>query len=174
MEIFLVFLLITAFAMLRLEFSMAIISPQIVDTKGEKMSRRLVLLALTVFFPALLIAGGNRESKSDEFLIGVERMERLMTTIQPVILDVRDAASYAQGHVPGAVHVTLADLDQKAPEIAALGRTIITYCACPAEESSLAAAFKLREFGAEVLVLQGGIRAWVRERKPVVTGSRPT
>ena len=63
--------------------------------------------------------------------------------------------------------------DRMAPEIAELGRTIITYCACPAEESSLAAAFKLQEFGAEVLVLQGGIRAWIRERKPIVTGPQP-
>ena len=138
------------------------------------MIRRLVLIVFAVLLPTMLFAGGNKESKSEEFLIDVERMERLMTTIQPVVLDIRDAASYAQGHIPGAVQVTLADLDRAAPEIAALGRPIITYCACPAEESSLAAAFKLREFGVEVLVLQGGIRAWLRERKPVVTGSQPT
>ncbi len=138
------------------------------------MSRRMVLFLLTALLPAMLFAGGNRESKPDEFLIDVERMERLMSTIQPVVLDIRDGASYAQGHIPGAVLMTLADLDRMAPEIAALGRTVITYCACPAEESSLAAAFKLREHGAEVLVLQGGIRAWLRERRPVVTGSQPT
>jgi 3-mercaptopyruvate sulfurtransferase SseA len=46
-----------------------------------------------------------------------------------VILDVRDAASYAAGHIPGAMLVPLEALAKRAPELKASKKPIVTYCA---------------------------------------------
>jgi len=48
---------------------------------------------------------------------------------QVLILDVRDAGSYADGHIPGAILVPLADIAKKAPELKASKKRIVTYCA---------------------------------------------
>ena len=44
-----------------------------------------------------------------------------------VLLDVRDAAAYAEGHIPGAVSLPLADLPARAAELDR-GRSYVTYC----------------------------------------------
>jgi rhodanese-related sulfurtransferase len=46
-----------------------------------------------------------------------------------LIVDVRDASSYADGHIPGAILVPLADIQKKAPELKASGKPIVAYCA---------------------------------------------
>lgn len=136
------------------------------------MNRLLISLMLLVSFSVVLSAGGTREP--DSLLISTKRLETMMTDQRPVILDVRDASSYAAGHIPGALLMLPDDIDRIGSEYVATGRPIVTYCACPAEESSLAAAIRLRDLGAtKVFVLQGGIRAWVREGRSTVTGSHP-
>jgi hypothetical protein len=44
-----------------------------------------------------------------------------------VFLDVRDADSYASGHIPGALNIPLADLAARSGELSA-SKWIITYC----------------------------------------------
>jgi 3-mercaptopyruvate sulfurtransferase SseA len=44
-----------------------------------------------------------------------------------VLLDVRDAASYAAGHIPGALNLPLAELPERAAELDR-GRAYVTYC----------------------------------------------
>jgi rhodanese-related sulfurtransferase len=44
-----------------------------------------------------------------------------------VLLDVRDAASYAAGHIPGALNLPLAELDERAGALAREAQ-YVTYC----------------------------------------------
>ncbi len=46
---------------------------------------------------------------------------------QALFVDVRDAASYQQGHVPGAINIPLNDLDSRLSELSPT-QWIITYC----------------------------------------------
>ena len=46
-----------------------------------------------------------------------------------VVVDVRDAESYAEGHIPGALSVPLENLQQHLPKLKALKKPIVTYCA---------------------------------------------
>jgi predicted sulfurtransferase len=48
---------------------------------------------------------------------------------QVLIIDVRDAGSYADGHIPGAILVPLADIAKKAPGLKASKKPIVAYCA---------------------------------------------
>jgi rhodanese-related sulfurtransferase len=47
-------------------------------------------------------------------------------------------------------------------------REIVTYCACPADESSISAAQTLQDAGfTRVRVLQGGWTEWLKVKGPV-------
>ena len=81
-------------------------------------------------------------------------------------VDVRSAASFAEGHISGAVGLPLADLIAGTADMSWLRRTadarlVVTYCACPTEASSLRAADLLRAGGIEARALVGGYDAWV-------------
>jgi rhodanese-related sulfurtransferase len=48
---------------------------------------------------------------------------------QVVIVDTRDAGSYADGHIPGAVLIPLDELQKKAPGLRGAKKPIVAYCA---------------------------------------------
>lgn len=48
---------------------------------------------------------------------------------QVVVVDVRDAASYRAGHIPGARSVPLDELASHVTELTTAGKPIVTYCA---------------------------------------------
>ena len=86
-----------------------------------------------------------------------------------VLLDSRSAASWAQGHVPGAVHLP-------GPEIAAraaveLDRSVpvVTYCWGPGCNGATRAALALAGLGFRVREMIGGFEYWAREGLPVAT-----
>lgn len=88
-------------------------------------------------------------------------------------VDVRGEAAYRAGHIPGAMHVPLASTAASAEAIRtrAAGRTIVTYCSCPAEQTSAEAAAVLLEQGVGPAgALVGGYVQWVRDGGPVEAG----
>ena len=82
----------------------------------------LVILALTA-------AGAAR---ADDFaLIGSQALaERLEITDSPLlVLDVRSAAEFAEGHIPGAVNVPHDALGERIAELGAVdAKDIVVYC----------------------------------------------
>jgi 3-mercaptopyruvate sulfurtransferase SseA len=60
--------------------------------------------------------------------IGLEKAAALRASGGAVIVDVRDAGSYAGGHIQGAVNVPLVELTQRLGELPR-DKPIITYCA---------------------------------------------
>ena len=139
------------------------------------MRRSAAIITILLTVGAAAYAGGNREKGDAALLIDISQLERMMSTEQPLLLDIRDDASYRQGHIPGAELLPLSDVQRLGPQIISMDRPIVTYCSCPAEESSLSAALALRDLGAtRVYVLEGGYPAWSRERKPIIKGSSPS
>jgi rhodanese-related sulfurtransferase len=80
-----------------------------------------------------------------------------------VLLDVRSAAEYASGHVPGALHVDLGRLSEavRAGELDVhRGARLATVCETGVR-SAQAAVRLARVFGfADVANVRGGTRAW--------------
>jgi rhodanese-related sulfurtransferase len=46
-----------------------------------------------------------------------------------IAIDTRDAESYVEGHIPGALLVPVADVQTHARELKAAGKPIVAYCA---------------------------------------------
>jgi rhodanese-related sulfurtransferase len=108
-------------------------------------------------------------------MISAEELKTKMSSNQPVtIIDVRSSEGYANSSttVKGALHFKVRKLKAR------LGyspfkdlpkdREIVTYCACPKDQSSIAAAQILQAGGFKrVRVLQGGWQEWLKANGPV-------
>ena len=108
-------------------------------------------------------------------MISAEELKAKVAGNHPVtIIDVRSSEGYAASSttVKGAIHFKLRKLKSRLfyPPLKDLpkDREIVTYCACPKDESSIAAAQILQASGFKrVRVLQGGWQEWLRANGPV-------
>lgn len=89
----------------------------------------------------------------------------------PTVLDVRNAASWAQGRIPGAVHVPTAELVARATVVAPdREAAVVVYCWGPGCNGSTRAALALAQMGyTNVRELIGGFEYWAREGLAVVS-----
>ena len=93
-----------------------------------------------------------------------------------VILDVRDAASYAAGHIKGAVNIhydPTGDPMNRQMMLMALpmDRLVVAYCDCTDDGNSGAVVDELLQLGYDldkVSVLSGGSLKWVEVKYPMV------
>ena len=107
--------------------------------------------------------------------ITAEELKAKVAGNQPVtIIDVRSSQGYAASTttIKGAIHFKLRKLKSRiayAPlKDLPKDREIVTYCACPRDESSITAAQILQASGFKrVRVLQGGWNEWLRANGPV-------
>jgi rhodanese-related sulfurtransferase len=89
-----------------------------------------------------------------------------------LVIDVRDADSYLASHIAGAIHIPVSYLEGEIPYLPP-DQAIVTYCTCPAEESSGAAAQILRSKGFTASALLGGFKPWLTAGLPVREGKEP-
>ena len=80
-----------------------------------------------------------------------------------VLLDVRSAALYAQGHVPGAVHLPHGKLVESKLAAWSADTVFVTYCAGPHCNGAARAALRLAQLGRPVKIMAGGITGWIDE-----------
>lgn len=91
---------------------------------------------------------------------------RLINDSHAVILDIREAAEFAAGHLPNARNIALGELAGRAGELPA-GKPVLVYCATGVRSG--AAATTLRKGGRDdVFNLAGGLQAWKQAGLPVV------
>ncbi len=86
-----------------------------------------------------------------------------------VILDVREPAEYAAGHLANSRNIPTAEIDKRAAELPA-GKAVVVVCASGSRSARAASA--LRKAGrADVFCLDGGLSAWQQAGLPVVKKS---
>lgn len=79
------------------------------------------------------------------------------------VVDVRSLAAFEQARVPGAIHIPLEELEERAGELDG-NKAIAIYCLSPNDAMSLQGAMILYRLGfAQVSVLKGGIQRWYSE-----------
>jgi rhodanese-related sulfurtransferase len=75
-----------------------------------------------------------------------------------VLLDVRTAAEFQAGHLPGAINIPVAELAGRAAEVGPPTRAVVTYCKSGAR--STRAAAMLRQLGFTNVLNLGPKAAW--------------
>ena len=111
----------------------------------------------------------------DVAMISADELKTKVTSNHPVtIIDVRSSEGYAASSttIKGAIHFKVRKLKSRLPypplKNLSKDQEIVTYCACPKDEASIAAAQILQAAGFKrVKVLQGGWLEWNRVNGPV-------
>ncbi|MBW3659827.1 MAG: rhodanese-like domain-containing protein [Actinobacteria bacterium] len=80
-------------------------------------------------------------------------------------LDVREPFEWDAGHIEGAVHIPMGELNDRRDEIAT-DRTVVAVCRSGARSGQVAAALTRAGYTAENL--EGGMQAWDRAGLPFV------
>ena len=91
---------------------------------------------------------------------------RLINDTGAVIVDVRPAAEFADGHLPNARNIPLSDLEKRAGELPANKPVLV--CCASGVSSGKASALLRRNGREEVFNLAGGLQAWRQAGLPVV------
>src|SRR5690606_7778022 len=79
------------------------------------------------------------------------------------------ADAWAQGRIPGALHLPTADIPARADDVLDRSVPVITYCWGPGCDGATRAALALAERGFRVKEMIGGIEYWIREGFPIET-----
>lgn len=122
------------------------------------------------------IVSGAQKKAAEQFpRISIEDAVRMQKAGKAVFIDVRSNEQFEKGHIKGAYSIPGSQIVGRFKEVASehAGKTIITYCACSAEQSSGRAAQQLIGHGVKnVFALKGGWASWESGNYPVATGSK--
>ena len=92
----------------------------------------------------------------------------LMSRSKPLILDVRDDAEFASGHIQGAKHIPVAQLAERIKEIEKFkDKPVLVHCQKGMRATAACSILKVQNF-TQLNNLQGGLNAWVEAKMPLV------
>ena len=92
---------------------------------------------------------------------------QLINRRDAVIVDVRDDAEFAAGHIPNARHIPLAQLGERLKELERYkSRPIVVSCRSGTRSASASSILQKHGFS-EVFSLSGGVAAWEQASMPV-------
>ncbi len=99
----------------------------------------------------------------------VKAFSELIEDSSVVLLDVRTASEFAEGHIEGAINIDQGQSDflEKAKAALPMDKKIAVYCRSGRRSAN--AAGKLAAEGYRCVNLKGGIVAWKEADKPVKT-----
>ena len=143
------------------------------------MGKRKLILSL-ILVVGLSFAAVAQAQQPTVNTITAEELKTMMANNQPVtVIDVRSSESFANSTttLKGSLHFKVRKLRDRLnfPPLKDLprNREIVTYCACPNDESSTSAAQILLAAGfTRVRVLKGGWNEWQRVKGPVQQRTR--
>jgi rhodanese-related sulfurtransferase len=132
----------------------------------EFVQNNLLLIAVAFASGAMLIWPLVRRGSGGPW-VSTLQATHMINRDDALVIDVRDAAEYAKGHILGARSAPLADLERKLPELAKF-KTRPVIVNCDSGNRSTNAIGILRRNGfANVYNLAGGLSAWQQAGLPV-------
>lgn len=91
----------------------------------------------------------------------------LINRADPLVLDVREGSEYVQGHITGARHIPVGELEQRISELEAWReRDILIYCRAGQRSAQAATVLKRQGF-TRLHKLAGGIMSWQGANLPL-------
>ena len=106
-------------------------------------------------------AGGVTNINSTEAVL-------LMNRSKPLILDVRDEAEFAAGHIQGAKNIPVAELTARMKEIVKFkDKPVLVHCQKGMRAKGACSILKAQQFS-QLNNLQGGLDAWIEAKMPLI------
>jgi rhodanese-related sulfurtransferase len=92
----------------------------------------------------------------------------LLSRNKPLVLDVRDAAEFAAGHIQGAVHIPVAELAGRIKEIEKFkDKPVLINCQKGIRSKTACTILKAQAF-TQLHNLEGGLDTWVAANLPLI------
>lgn len=152
------------------------------DKSGLFVTYRLADAAVAEFVRQLRLLAESRlaevEQMTRQFLesrhsleqVDREELLRRLRNGEVTVLDVRPAAEYEAGHLPQALSIPLAELEQRLAELPR-DREVVAYCRGPYCVLAIEAVQRLRQNGFRALRLDWGVVDWQAHGFRVEAGS---
>jgi rhodanese-related sulfurtransferase len=132
----------------------------------EFLQKNILLVAAAVGSGAMLLWPLVRGGMGGASVTTLQATQ-LMNRENALVLDVREPAGYAAGHILGARNLPLAELDKRAGELEKYkSKTVIVSCDTGNVSARAVGLLKARGF-THVVSLAGGFRAWLQGGLPV-------
>ena len=134
---------------------------------GEFLLNNIALVALFLASGALLIWPDISVLAGGADTVGTLEATQLMNQPGTLVLDVREPAEFAAGHLPRARHIPLKELGKRVDEIAKFkDKPVVVTCRSGARSGSACRTLKKAGF-TKVYNLKGGVPAWEQASLPV-------
>jgi rhodanese-related sulfurtransferase len=132
----------------------------------EFLQKNILLVAAAVGSGAMLlwplVRGGVGGAS-----VNTLQATQLMNRGNALVLDVREPAAYAAGHILGAKNLPLAEIEKRAADFEKhKSKTLIVHCDTGSASARAVGLLKARGFE-NVVRLSGGFRAWLLASLPV-------
>ena len=139
----------------------------------EFFTNHPILTAIWVVLFIMLIASWVKSMFSAVKQITPTELTLQVNRSNAVVLDIRTEADFAKGHITGAKHLPLADIEKQ--QLAGLEKQkdvpIIVVCQAGMTASKAASSLVKQGF-TTVSILQGGMGSWTGASLPVVKSKR--
>jgi rhodanese-related sulfurtransferase len=130
------------------------------------IQNNILLIAVAFASGAMLIWPFVRRSAGGPW-VNTLQATQLINREDALLLDVREPAEFAKGHILGAKNVPLADLERRAPEFERhKAKPVIVHCDTGSRATRALGMLRARGF-ANVVNLAGGYGAWQQAGLPV-------
>ena len=147
--------------------------PPEAGSRSRKGRRSAGLVVLVLFVLGVLWLQQQMRDDPATLISGDELEARMASNTPPLILDVRTLPEYQTGHIPGAYYLDYRLLGDRIPALREVApQDIVLYCDSGVR-SRIAKRQLIRAGLDNVYHLDGDIRRWRREERPLVTGSDP-
>lgn len=124
----------------------------------------VAIIGLAQLFGLGFASGSGQDERYGN--VDVAELKKLIDANKVPVVDVRTAAEYAGGHVPGALNIPLDVIEARADELKAFKAAPI-YLICQSGRRSINASLILADKGFKPVNILGGTNAWKSAGYPV-------
>ncbi len=108
--------------------------------------------------------GSDMGMRSADWLV-----EQRKSGVDIVLLDLRSPSQFAEGHIQGALQISINDLPAKLDSLVPRRETLVVLLCSGSIQSAMAMMYLRTEGYVNSFNLSGGYSSWVRNNRPVVT-----
>lgn len=138
----------------------------------EFVESNILLIGLAVGSGFMLLLPLFKKSAGGVPNLTAAEAVTLINRSNALVLDVRDAAEFASGHIAEAMHIPLADLPARIVELKKYqNKTILVNCQRGMRSAKACDILRKAEF-TQVNNLHGGLNAWLEAKLPTVTNTK--
>jgi rhodanese-related sulfurtransferase len=132
------------------------------------LADNILLVGLAIGSAFMLLLPLLKRSAGGGLNVSPAQAVMLINRSNAVVIDVRDAAEFAAGHIVDACHIPLAQLAERVNEIQKFKDKMVLVNCQDGVHSAKACEILNKNTFTKVHNLEGGLNAWIQAKLPVV------